>query len=672
MSKPVKQAGKPSTPSKAAAPAKQGKPGAAIKRTAIGIAVVAYLGVASVGTVLGSAALFQLVHKQIPKDLTFTTTRDYWRATADNVPERKKLYLTIGLPAAALFFFLPMSLLMLGPKRRELHGSARFANRMEVQKAGLLGDRGIVLGKHEDKFLTLGGQQSVLLSAPTRSGKGVGIVVPNLLSWPDSVCVVDIKGENFAITAGFRAKHGQKVYGWAPFAEDGKTHCYNPLSYIRDDPRHVVGDVLSIAQIIYPTEVRGSGTEGFFNDQARNLFLGLALYLVETPDLPRTIGEILRQSSGKGKAPKEYLQGVINARQAAGNALSNKCIDALMRFLTTSDDTLSSIQATLNAPLTVFVDPLVDAATSSDDFSLHDLRRTRMSVYVIVPPNRLADAAVLLNLFYSQLLNLNTKELPAQDPTLKYQCLLVNDEFVAMGRVAIFAKALGYLAGYNLRLLTVIQAQSQIDSLYGDKDSRTMVTNHAVQLLFAPREQRDANEYSEMLGTFTEKAESKGKSRNHGTRGGGSSHSTNTSDQRRALLMPQEFKELGTEKEVILVENVKPILADKIRYYSDPLFMTRLLVPPELPQVDVGLHGARIDKCIRQARDDEEFTVEQIAAVFTNLPDLLPGAANGDLQLFVVGFFDELAMEERGPAPEPSPKSEAPQSEVDQSMKEPT
>ena len=629
-----------------------------IKRTAIGLAVVAYLGVASVGTALSSAALFQLVHKQIPKDLTLTTTRDYWEATADNLPERKKLYLAIGAPASALFFFVPMFLLMLGPKRRELHGSARFANRMEIQKAGLRSDRGIVLGKYEDKFLTLGGQQSVLLSAPTRSGKGVGIVVPNLLSWPDSVCVVDIKGENFAITAGFRAAHGQKVYGWAPFAEDGKSHRYNPLSYIRTDPRHVVGDVLSIAQIIYPTEVRGSGTEGFFNDQARNLFLGLALYLVETPELPRTIGEVLRQSSGKGMAPKEYLQGVINTRQATNKPLSNKCVDALMRFLTTSDDTLSSIQATLNAPLTVFVDPLVDASTSADDFSLHDLRRQRMSVYVIVPPNRLADAAVLLNLFYSQLLNLNTKALPAQDETLKYQCLLVNDEFVAMGRVAIFAKALGYLAGYNLRLLTVIQAQSQIDSLYGDKDSRTMVTNHAVQLLFAPREQRDANEYSEMLGTFTEKAEAKGKSRNFGARGGGSSHSTNISDQRRALLMPQEFKELGTEKEVILVENVKPILADKIRYYSDPMFMPRLLPPPELPEVDVKGHGARIDRRIRQARDDEEFTPDQIAATWSKLPTLFAGAAQEDVKRFVSCFFVELEQEQ------PAPVGNAPENEL--------
>jgi type IV secretion system protein VirD4 len=89
-----------------------------------------------------------------------------------------------------------------------------------VRNAGLLGDEGIIVGKYRDRFLTLPGKQSVMLSAPTRSGKGVGVVVPNLLAWQDSAVVVDIKSENFAITAGFRAAHGQAVYAWAPFAEE--------------------------------------------------------------------------------------------------------------------------------------------------------------------------------------------------------------------------------------------------------------------------------------------------------------------------------------------------------------------------------------------------------------------------------------------------------------------
>jgi len=615
-----------------------------IKRWAIGLGVVAYIGAAAFGTVYGSAALYQLFHKQLPTNVTLTTTRDYWRLTDTNLPERKKLYLAMGIPAAALFVFLPLLLASIDPKRRELHGSSRFANRMEIDKAGLHKGKGIILGKHQDRFLALGGSLSVLLSAPTRSGKGVGVVIPNLLAWPDSVCVLDVKPELFKFTAGFRAAHGQKVYAWAPFAEDSRTHGYNPLSYIRTAHRHVVGDVLGIAQIIFPSDPKDSGNTIFFNDQARNLFLGLALYLVETPELPRTIGELLRQASGRGKPIKTHLSDLITAREKAGRPLSDRCVDALMRFLNTSENTLTSILATLNAPLTVFVDALVDAATSKNDFSLTDLRKQRMSVYVCIPLNRLNDASVLLNLFFAQLVNLNTAELPEDNPALKYQCLLVLDEFTTMGRVAAFSKGIGYMAGFNLRCLTIVQSRSQLDSVYGEKEARTFVTNHAAEILYAPKEQRDANEYSETLGTFTEKSESKGRSTSHG-KNGSSSQSSNVSPQRRPLLLPQEFKEIGTDKAVLLVENVKPIFAEKICYYTDPVFMSRLMKPPALPEIDLELFRARAEGRIRTAVAGEVFTLDRLAANFSSLPALTPDANSTELTAFVSAFFQLLEVE---------------------------
>ena len=140
-----------------------------------------------------------------------------------------------------------------------------------------------------------------MLSAPTRSGKGVGVVIPNLLNWPDSVVVLDIKGENFDVTAGYRAAHGQAVYAFSPFDEDARSHRWNPLSAVRTSPLHRVGDLLAIGQVFFPNDGSGTSSEAFFNDQARNLFLGLGLLLLETPELPRTIGEMLRQSSGKGQ-----------------------------------------------------------------------------------------------------------------------------------------------------------------------------------------------------------------------------------------------------------------------------------------------------------------------------------------------------------------------------------
>ena len=180
--------------------------------------------------------------------------------------------------------------------------------------------------------------------------------------------------------------------------------------------------------------------------------------------------------------------------------------------------------------------------------------------------------------------------------------------------------AVGYLAGYNLRLLTVIQAVSQLDAVYGQFEARTFATNHALQVLYAPREQRDANEYSEMLGTFTQKEESRGRSTSSGAKGGGTSQSRNESSQKRSLLLPQEFRELGADREVLVVENCKPILADKIRYYTDPVFTARLMAPPALPELDLATHRARVEQRTRLADDDEEFGLDQIAVDFRGLP----------------------------------------------------
>ena len=353
--------------------------------------------------------------------------------------------------------------------------------------------------------------------------------------------------------------------------------------------------------MFFPNDGTNTSSEAFFNDQARNLFMGLGLYLLETPSLPRTLGEMLRQSSGKGQTLKDHLGGTIGQRVKDGNPLSDECTDALNRLLTNSENTLSSIVSTFNAPLTIFADAIVDAATSADDFRLEDLRRKRITVYVRVPPNRLANARPLLNLFFSQLVSLNTLQLPEHDPTLRFQCLLINDEFAAMGRVGVISTAAAFLAGYNLRLLTVVQAMSQLDALYGDKEARTFATNHGLQILYAPREQRDADEYSAMLGHFTERATSRSHSRSFGHHGH-SSTGRNESDQRRALLLPQEFKELGPERLVVIFENCKPILGEKIRYHRDKVFKDRLRRAPAVPRMNMDLHLAKAQQRIALRR----------------------------------------------------------------------
>ncbi|MDR8100420.1 type IV secretory system conjugative DNA transfer family protein [Burkholderia cenocepacia] len=464
----------------------------------------------------------------------------------------------------------------------------------------------LVVGRWRGRYLRFAGQQFVLLAAPARSGKGVGIVIPNLLSYSDSVVVLDIKQENFRLTAGFRRAHGQAVYLFNPFAEDGRTHRYNPLSVIADGMFRV-GDILAIGYVLYPA----GGHDEFWKDQARNLLLGLVLLLWDlrearragvsgVPDYPITMGEVLRQSSGNGLPVKTYLNRMlIQYRQY----LSRACIDALNRFLTNDDKVLASILATFNAPLTIWANPIVDAATSANDFDLRDVRRRKMSVYLGVTPDHLSEAAILMNLMFSQLVNLNTKELAEDNPALKYQCLLLLDEMTAIGKIQIIARAVAYMAGYNLRLLSIVQSDSQLESVYGRADARTIVTNHAMQILFAPREQKDANAYSEMLGTRTERSRSTSRSNGmFGARGGASE---SFSDQRRALMLPQEIKELARDKEIILLENTKPILADRICYWRDRAFTSRVMDAPTVPVLDLMRFGAQIEQRLRELSDDD-------------------------------------------------------------------
>jgi type IV secretion system protein VirD4 len=575
------------------------------RKVAAGVFAVAGYAALACAAIYVAGVLFLVLNKANPKQAQFASIVHYWDLYADDAQLRKKLQLAIGASGIGLLVLLPAGLVAAARPRRALHGDARFASPAEVDRAGLTGGDGR----------------------------------------PDSVVVLDIKGENYDITAGYRAAHGQAVFAFSPFDEDACSHRWNPLTAVRSSPLHRVGDLLTIGQVFFPNDGGGTSSEAFFNDQARNLFLGLGLVLLETPSLPRTIGEMLRQSSGKGRSLKDHLSGLITQRREAGNPLSDECTDALQRLLSNSENTLSSVVATFNAPLTIFADAVVDAATSADDFRLEDVRRRRMSVYVRIPPNRLANARPLLNLFFSQLVSLNTQALPEQDPTLKVQCLLVNDEFTAMGRVGVITNAAAFLAGYNLRLLTVVQAMSQLDAVYGDKEARTFATNHGLQILYAPREQRDADEYSAMLGHFTERATSRGRSRSFSGHG----HSTvsrNESEQRRALLLPQEFKELGSERLVVIFENCKPILGEKIRYYRDQAFTSRLVKPPAVPRMDMDLHLARVQQRWHYADDElpagQTLSLEALAHDHTLLPDSFEGPPDKVADELLT-FFDKGA-----------------------------
>ena len=583
------------------------------KSTKIARTVFILLGIAIViiGIPWASGVTFLHVNGADPALAGPFSIIEYWKLYAHSSEKfvRVSVQLCAIGPWALLAGFIGWA--VIAKQNRPLHGAARFANTAEIRKAGLLDPKGgldktILVGKKNGRYLTYGGYQFVILAAPTRSGKGVGIVVPNCLNYSDSLVVLDIKGENFDITSGFRAKHGQKVYLFAPFDEAGVTHRYNPLEYISDDPAQRLGDIDAIGTALYSG---GNQNDKFWSENAKDLFRGLCLFVLERKDLPKTFGEILRQASGKGKPLKEYIFEELKKAQDTGHPFSNACIDCLNRVLSNSENTLAGIVATFGTPLLIFQNPRVDLATSANDFDLREVRRELMSIYFKMPPNKLKEGSVLGNLFFDQLLNLNTRVLPSQDKTLKHQCLVLLDEMTSIGKVAMIAQAVSYMAGYNMRLLTIIQNKSQLEDVYGKAGALTLLSNHALMVMYAPSPtvQSDAQEYSEMLGYETVKSRSRTSSMQ--------SSSTSTSDQRRALMLPQEIRELGQTREIVSLENCKPILCDKIRYYEDPDFTCRAhLPPPSIPKQDIDTFIAKIENRTRPMTAGEMAAPSEAAA----------------------------------------------------------
>lgn len=583
------------------------------KSTKIARTVFILLGIAIViiGIPWASGVTFLHVNGADPALAGPFSIIEYWKLYAHSSEKfvRVSVQLCAIGPWALLAGFIGWA--VIAKQNRPLHGAARFANTAEIRKAGLLDPKGgldktILVGKKNGRYLTYGGYQFVILAAPTRSGKGVGIVVPNCLNYSDSLVVLDIKGENFDITSGFRAKHGQKVYLFAPFDEAGVTHRYNPLEYISDDPAQRLGDIDAIGTALYSG---GNQNDKFWSENAKDLFRGLCLFVLERKDLPKTFGEILRQASGKGKPLKEYIFEELKKAQDTGHPFSNACIDCLNRVLSNSENTLAGIVATFGTPLLIFQNPRVDLATFANDFDLREVRRERMSIYFKMPPNKLKEGSVLVNLFFDQILNLNTRVLPSQDKTLKHQCLVLLDEMTSIGKVAMIAQAVSYMAGYNMRLLTIIQNKSQLEDVYGKAGALTLLSNHALMVMYAPSPtvQSDAQEYSEMLGYETVKSRSRTSSMQ--------SSSTSTSDQRRALMLPQEIRELGQTREIVSLENCKPILCDKIRYYEDPDFTCRAhLPPPSIPKQDIDTFIAKIENRTRPMTAGEMAAPSEAAA----------------------------------------------------------
>lgn len=546
------------------------------------VALALFAGVVVVGYLAGYLFLVSL-HLPVRAATPLTVAR-YLYYHAGNERIRRHAIASSAIAAAAV---TAVSMPLLVPRRRSLHGNARFASRREIARAGVLGNEGVILGRLGSRCLMLDGQQGVALAAPPRSGKGVGVVIPNLLNWPHSVVCVDIKKENWTLTAGYRAECGQKVFLFDPFAEDGATARWNPFFYVAADAQRRVNDLQRIAEMLYPDP---PNVDPFWTASARSLFLGIALYLFETPSLPKTIGEVLRQGmASDDEGFGHHWKRLIEGRNSGRYPLSSSCVRALYDVIDLAPVTASSIRKTFTSRLDLWLNPILDAATSENDFDLRRLRSEAMSIYVGVNPDDLHRLRPVLSLFFQQAIGLQTRELPEHSRSSSHQVLMLLDEFTALGRIPIIAESISYLPGYNVRVMLVIQTPAQLREVYGSNNAETMLKSLGARIVFAPKDFNDAREISDELGNTTVKVKSWSRPMNEWLTKHARGRSVNVSEQRRALLLPQEVKELGSDSAIVFYEGVRPIRCSKIRYFADVRFRSRLRPPPKVAAREIGV-----------------------------------------------------------------------------------
>ena len=439
-------------------------------------------------------------------------------------------------------------LLFIKEKTPNIYGKALFATPSEIKKAGLYSHKGLKLGKAYGQDLCLDGYEHTILFAPTGTGKSLSFCVPNLFSWEESCIVSDIKLSLFDMTSGYRKSLGHEVYLWNPASPEGKTHCYNPLDIINDNPYTRIDEIQKIASIFIPDNPK---SEPIWQVQSRFLFVALVLYILDTPGHPKTIGEVVRLVKSQSDFAK-FVRDTINDR----NDLDPLCKYNLMKFGELHEKTRLSILATFESYFELFDNPLINAATSKSDFDIRNLRKKKMTLYIGITNDNIVRLSPLLSVFYQQTADVLTRKLPQNNEP--YGVLFLMDEFSSLRRMESFHKNIGLFREYHLRISIIIQELSQLYDTYG-RDGAKVFLNAKARIAFTQNDLETCEYLEKLLGNKTIKT------RNISRRNGKNPDSTNSNHYHSMpLLSTQEIRLLSEKKSIIIIQGTKPIIANKL------------------------------------------------------------------------------------------------------------
>lgn len=458
----------------------------------------------------------------------------------------------------------------------------------------------ILLGKHptDDTFLASYGQQFAMLAAPPGTGKGVGVVIPNLLSYPDSMVVNDPKFENWYITSGFRAAAGHKVFRFSP--ELLETHRWNPLTKLNRDPLYRLGEIRTLSSVLF---VSSNEKNQEWYTKAGNVFTAILLYMMETPKLPFTLPQAY-EIGALGSAMGTWAEQILQSRDDGLDALSTECRRELNGVFEASKNKSSGWSTTADIVrdvLSMYAEKTVAWAVSGDDIDFAKAREEKTTIYFSMTEESLKKYGPLMNLFFTQAIRQNSKVLPEQggncaDGTLrfKYQLFLSMDEFAIMGRMAIMETAPALTRGAGLRYLLIFQGKDQVRAIYGTEAGNAIMKAFHIEIVYAPGDIDLAEQYSKRLGNTTVRVQNQSFS---GREIADKSKTDSFSEQPRPLMFAQEINDLPYDKELIFVQSTKTteplkIQARKIFYYEEEVFKARQNLPP--PFIPVG-DASKID-----------------------------------------------------------------------------
>lgn len=465
------------------------------------------------------------------------------------------------------------------PKNVTTYGSSRWAKRREVRRAGLLTDDGVFLGQLPGAYLRHDGPEHVMAFAPTRSGKGVGLVIPTLLSWRHSAVIHDIKGENWDLTSGWRSRFS-RVIRFDPTHPE--TLRYNPLLEVRKG-RNEVRDVQNIADILVDPD-GGLERRNHWDKTAHSLLVGAILHVLyaEADKSPAGVAELLSTPSRSFRSTLEHMLRTNHLGTDEHPRVHPVVAQSARELLNKSENERSGVLSTALSFLTLYRDPTVARATSACDWRIDDLVSNEhpVSLYLVVPPSDISRTRPLVRLILNQIGRRLTEDHYGHRDDRR-QVLFMLDEFPALGRLDFFETALGYMAGYGLRAFLIAQSLNQISKAYGPENA--ILDNCHVRVAFASNDERTAKRISDALGATTELRAMKNYA-GHRLAPWLSHVMVSRQETARQLLTPGEVMQLPADDEIVMVAGAPPIRAKKLRYYEDRNFTERVLKPVSATQ----------------------------------------------------------------------------------------